>query len=186
MFKKITATAAALLLALVVTSAATIQSADASGTVTGDLCVIATNREDPTIIAKHGNCAAEPAPEATPTEQVIHHYISRIRFVEVNPDGGPVRATVVNQVTGKTVFDETQTFTWDGAREFEIYDHFVHPASDPVPTYLLTLTFGGRTYTHVSEASVFYDSGMWDGLQSYVAEDYMHFQNGAIGAGIGG
>lgn len=185
MFKKISVIAAGLL-AVVLVGGASLTSAGASGTDDGP-CVIATLVDDPSVTAQRGNCP-EPTPEPTVEEpageQVVHHFISRIRFVEMNEDGGPVRATLVNQVTGKTVFDETQQWTWETSKEFQMYDHFVHAASDPVPTYRLTLTFGGKTYIHESKASQFYDVGDWDGLQGYVAEDYMRFENGAILEGI--
>lgn len=142
-FTKITATTAALLLTAGVTFAATIQSADASGTDTGDLCVIATRVDDPSIKAQRGkNCpTAEPAPPARPVSVVLENNI-QVYDADWNPLPFHVRA--VNQRSGAVVMDQDFSVGYVAS----VSDPLEIPAATDRPTYRVTVTVNGKSYSY--------------------------------------
>lgn len=133
-FTKITATTAALLLTAGVTFAATIQSADASGTDTGP-CITAVRVDDPTIKAQRGNCA-----DVTTT---VYSTLIRVQLSGGHLSNQPYNVQLFNSDTGARVAEV------DG--QFDVYGYALTGAvtdtSSVPPNYRLSVTYGGETYT---------------------------------------
>ena len=147
-------------------------------------CVIAVLKDDPSFRAQRGDCSGveDTAPvEVTGQNQSV--FVGALNIRDFSLADTNVRMKLVNQLTGKVIVDESKTLPWDGGSEFRFFDSVTQPASASLPSYLLTLTIGDKTYTKAYGTSSFVKQGTDGDLTTYVAEVYSHYKNGAIADG---
>jgi hypothetical protein len=167
-FTRILAGTAALLLAVGVMSAATLQSADASGTDTGP-CITAVWKDDPTIKAQRGNCPSvveEPAPTPTPTptatQEATITYTSNVKIGLSDPSFGEQDVDIViTDWTGKEHVRKTIRTDENGYGYVLLEASGAFPArygANNIPTYDVQITLSdlaGYMYSGEVRASDF-------------------------------
>lgn len=187
MFKKFVAVAAALL-AVILIGGASLTRADAAGTDTGP-CITAVWAADPNIKAQRGNCTVvENAPEdSTARSWVV--LVSGLNVEDPALAGVPFHVKAVNQVSGKVLTDQSGTVDQWGIGSVNINEYLMQPASAPLPSYLITLTIGGKTYTYTIGADSFVkgqtDADPAGDVTSYESAGRYHFTNEVISSGRG-
>lgn len=149
MFRKIAAVTAALLIAIGVMSASTLQSADASGTDTGP-CVTAVWKDDPTITAQRGDCPeveASPTPTPTETQAATVTYFTSLRIGVNEPARANEKFDIqVIDAVGEAVVSQTVTLDGSGYGFVDFTDSVEVPARwevEGAPQYVVWLEFAG-------------------------------------------